>query len=89
MIDGGSSDTKDVDVYRIVPFLKYRGISRLDAVFVTHPDSDHENGIRGMLENYDKNGIRIGMLIMPDVGEESKMRSIFRWLRWRKKEAYP
>lgn len=72
LIDGGSSDTKDVDVFRIVPFLKYRGISRLDAVFVTHPDSDHENGIRGMLENYEENGIKIGMLVMPDVAAESK-----------------
>ncbi len=72
LIDGGSSDTDDVDVYRIVPFLKYRGISRLDAVFVTHPDSDHENGIRGMLENYEENGIEIGMLVLPDVARESK-----------------
>ncbi len=72
LIDGGSSDTADVDVYRIVPFLKYRGISRLDAVFVTHPDSDHENGIRGMLENYEENGIEIGMLVLPDVAGESK-----------------
>ena len=89
LIDGGSSDTKDVDVYRIVPFLKYRGISRLDAVFVTHPDSDHENGIRGMLENYDKNGIRIGMLIMPDVGEESKNEKYFSLVALAQKRGVP
>lgn len=72
LIDGGSSDKSDVDAYQIVPFLKYRGVSGLDAVFVTHPDSDHENGIRGMLENYEENGIRIGMLVLPDVEEGSK-----------------
>lgn len=72
LIDGGSSDTSDVDVYRMVPFLKYRGISYLDAVFVTHPDSDHENGIRGMLEHYGENGIGIGMLVLPDVAGDSK-----------------
>lgn len=72
LIDGGSSDTSDVDDYCIVPFLKYRGISHLDAVFVTHPDSDHENGIRGMLEDYGENGIRIGMLVLPDVAEVCK-----------------
>lgn len=72
LIDGGSSDTGGVDVYRIVPFLRYRGISRLDAVFVTHPDSDHENGVRGMLEHYEENGITIGMLVLPDVAEECK-----------------
>lgn len=72
LIDGGSSDKSDVEEYQILPFLKYRGVSVLDAVFVTHPDSDHENGIRGMLEAYEKNGIRIGMLVLPDVDMESR-----------------
>lgn len=72
LIDGGSSDKSGVEEYQILPFLKYRGVSALDAVFVTHPDSDHENGIRGMLEAYEKNGIRIGMLVLPDVDMESR-----------------
>lgn len=72
LIDGGSSDRTDVEKYRILPFLKYRGVSALDAVFVTHPDSDHANGIRGMLEAYEENGIRIGMLVLPDVAIESR-----------------
>ncbi len=72
LIDGGSSDKSGVEEYRILPFLKYRGVSSLDAVFVTHPDSDHENGIRGMLETYEENGIRIGMLVLPDVAMESR-----------------
>lgn len=72
LIDGGSSDKSDVEEYKILPFLKYRGVASLDAVFVSHPDSDHENGIRGMLENYEENGIRIGMVVLPNVAEESK-----------------
>lgn len=72
LIDGGSSDQSDVESYQILPFLKYRGVSALDAVFVTHPDSDHENGIRGMMETYEENGIRIGMLVLPDVAAESR-----------------
>ncbi|MDE7233063.1 MAG: DNA internalization-related competence protein ComEC/Rec2, partial [Lachnospiraceae bacterium] len=72
LIDGGSSDKSGVDTYQIVPFLKYRGVSGLDTVFVTHPDSDHENGIRSMLENYEESDIRIDMLVLPDVAEESK-----------------
>lgn len=72
LIDGGSSDTGDVEEYRILPFLKYRGVSYLDAVFVTHPDSDHENGIRGMLENGEESGVRIGMVVLPDVAAESR-----------------
>lgn len=72
LIDGGSSDQGNVDSYQILPFLKYRGVSALDAVFVTHPDSDHENGIRGLIHAYEENGIRIGMLILPDVAMESR-----------------
>lgn len=75
LIDGGSSDQSDVDKYQMVPFLKYRGVSGLDAVFVTHPDSDHVNGVRGMLEDYEENGIRIAVLILPDVADESKNES--------------
>ena len=72
LIDGGSTDRKDVDVYQIVPFLKYQGVSELKAVAVTHADSDHMNGICGMLENYQTNGIRIGMLLLPDISKESR-----------------
>lgn len=72
LIDGGSSSESDVAKYRIIPFLKYKGADRLDAVFVTHPDSDHENGIMEILEHYEENGIEIGALILPDVAEECK-----------------
>lgn len=72
LIDGGSSDKSDVGKYQILPFLKYRGVSSLDAVFITHPDSDHENGIRGMLESGDESGVQIGMLVLPDVAVESR-----------------
>ena len=47
LIDGGSSSVSSVGEYRIMPFLNYQGAGQLDAVFVTHPDEDHCNGIRG------------------------------------------
>lgn len=72
LIDGGSSDQKDVDIYQMVPFLKYRGVRYLDAVFVTHPDNDHINGIQGMLEAYEENGIAIGCLVLPDVAVHNR-----------------
>ena len=45
MIDGGSTDIKQVGKYRIEPFLKSKGVRKLDYVFVTHGDQDHLNGI--------------------------------------------
>lgn len=72
LIDGGSSDRKEVETYQIAPFLKYRGVSRLNAVFVTHSDADHISGIEGMLRDSGETGIEIGCLFLPDVGKESR-----------------
>lgn len=50
LVDGGSSSKNKTGQYTIVPFLKYKGVSTLDAVFLTHLDSDHISGILEMLE---------------------------------------
>ena len=68
LIDGGSTDQSGVADDRIVPFLKYEGISRLDAVVVTHPDNDHISGILDMLAQTGSEGVGIGTLYLPDVG---------------------
>lgn len=65
LMDGGSSDVKNVGRYRIEPYLKYRGVKRLDYVFVSHGDADHINGIRELLERK-KIGVDIGMLVLPE-----------------------
>ena len=72
LIDGGSSDKSNVADYQIMPYLKYEGVSYLDAVVVTHPDSDHVSGICAMLEEADISGISIGALYLPDVGETGR-----------------
>lgn len=86
LIDGGSSDQSDVASYRIIPYLKYEGASYLDAVVVTHPDSDHINGIRTMLEEMDRSGVRIGILYLPDVGKRGRTEEYCE-LEWLAKEA--
>ncbi len=50
LIDGGSTSQNKVGEYIIVPYLKYMGVSRLDAVFLTHLDSDHISGVMEILE---------------------------------------
>ncbi len=72
LVDGGSSSVGSVGKYRILPFLKYQGAAVLEAVFVTHPDEDHCNGIRELLEQGKEQGIRIKNLVLPDVAEDAR-----------------
>lgn len=50
LMDGGSSDVSKVGNYRLAPFLKAKGIRKIDAVFLSHGDADHINGIAELLE---------------------------------------
>ena len=58
-VDGGSSDEKQVGKYRILPFLKYRGVRRIDYWFVSHTDEDHISGVTEVLER----GYPVGNLV--------------------------
>ncbi|MDD6039271.1 MAG: ComEC/Rec2 family competence protein [bacterium] len=49
-IDGGSSSVSKVGTYRILPFLKYKGVRKIDYWFVSHPDADHINGLLEVLQ---------------------------------------
>lgn len=49
-VDGGSSNVGKVGTYRILPFLKYRGIRGIDYWVVSHTDEDHISGLREVLE---------------------------------------
>ena len=44
-IDGGSTDVKQVGKYRILPFLKAKGVSEISYWFVSHTDTDHVSGL--------------------------------------------
>lgn len=67
LIDGGSSNKSAVGQYQILPYLKSRGISRLDGIFISHTDQDHINGVKELMEYMGKGltTIRAGYLILP------------------------
>lgn len=71
LIDGGSSSKSRVMEYQILPYLKYEGVGHLEAVFVTHSDSDHCSAVLDMLSEYPAEGITIGSLILPAIGMDS------------------
>lgn len=59
IFDGGSSSKRNVGKQRINPFLKYHGIKRIEAVFISHPDADHMNGILELVESAGKECLQI------------------------------
>ena len=50
-IDGGSSDVKQVGKYRILPFLKSKGVASVKGWVVSHADQDHVSGLEELLES--------------------------------------
>ncbi len=74
LIDGGSSSQSGAGIRQILPCLKNRGISRLDAVLISHTDEDHISGIRELLEliRDGLTSIRVKRLILPQWLEKNE-----------------
>lgn len=72
LFDCGSSSRRNVGEYILIPYLKYRGIHQIDAVFVSHADIDHCNGIEDLLENGEQEGIEVKKLVLPEIAEDER-----------------
>ena len=72
LIDGGSTSISKIGQYRIEPFLKAKGVGRLDGIFITHMDEDHISGVRELLER----GYMIDNLILGDVQDKTQYEEI-------------
>ena len=70
LIDGGSSSKSFVGTYQIEPYLKHEGIGVLDAVFVSHEDTDHFSGVLEIMEHAAAGGIQVKALFLPDAGRD-------------------
>ena len=58
--DGGSSDVESVGKYRLIPYLKFNGIKKVDAIYLSHPHEDHYNALAMLLELSSQERISIG-----------------------------
>ncbi len=68
LYDGGSSNVKSVGNYRILPYLRWSGVTALDYIFVSHMDQDHINGIRELVEGErSAGGLPIRHAVLPDL----------------------
>lgn len=52
VVDCGSLDFKDAGASVAAPYLWTRGIVRIDTLVLTHPDADHVNGARTLIERF-------------------------------------
>lgn len=77
LLDGGSTSASQVGIYRIIPFLKYYGVRRIDYMILTHPDEDHMNGLMEVLESKQTEGIAVRRLLVPEgMDQEEEMQKI-------------
>lgn len=70
LVDGGSADQKNLGEDRLEPFLKSKGISRVDYAIISHGDQDHINGLVYLME---KSNIKIENLILPAAGRQDEI----------------
>ncbi len=66
LVDGGSTDQKQLGKNRLEPFLKSQGVSRVDCAIVSHGDQDHISGLMYLMEESD---ILIENLVLPGMGK--------------------
>lgn len=68
LVDGGSTDKKELGKNTLEPYLKSLGICQVDYAVISHGDKDHISGIQYLLE---ENGdIRIRNLVLPWLGRK-------------------
>lgn len=69
-VDGGSSDISGAGTYRILPFLKSKGIRRVDYWILSHLDEDHVSGFYEVLEA----GYEVGTVVVAEALPEDEAR---------------
>ena len=52
LVDAGDNSRQDSGKDIIVPFLHHSGVSKLDALIITHPDKDHFGGALSLLKMF-------------------------------------
>lgn len=70
-VDGGSTDVSGVGTYRILPFLKSKGICRVDYWLLSHLDEDHVSGFYEALEA----GYPVGAVIIAEQMPEDEAKT--------------
>lgn len=70
LFDCGSSSRQGVGEDVLIPFLKYYGISKIEAVLASHGDTDHTSGLEELLLLAQESHIEVGQLVLPHMKTE-------------------
>lgn len=65
LLDAGSTSKSRTGQYQIVPYLKYRGVRRLEGILVSHWDEDHISGLEDIFRWAKQDHVPIGGLYLP------------------------
>ncbi|MDF2610763.1 MAG: putative rane protein [Lachnospiraceae bacterium] len=69
LVDGGSTDIRNLGKYRLEPFFKSQGIGVIDYIVVTHTDADHISGLKEIIT---EGNIRVRYLVLPDIMDKDQ-----------------
>lgn len=64
LFDCGSTSVNNVGIYRLLPFLKTKGYGKIEGIFISHLDKDHDQGIMELLEVAKEERIEIEYLFL-------------------------
>jgi len=77
LFDAGSLDYRDAGATVVAPYLWSRGVFRVDTLFLSHPDADHVNGARSLVERF-----RIRRLVVSrSFGRSGAGAELLAWMR--------
>lgn len=74
--DCGSSSERNIVDYKVLPFLKYLGITRIEGIFVSHADADHSGGINDLIEKSEEESISVMNVFLPICAKKDKKSAI-------------
>lgn len=64
LIDCGSSDQRKLFENRLAPFLKYRGVYEVDAIFLSHLDNDHVSAVYDLLKEMRAENMKVRQIVI-------------------------
>ncbi|MCH7807691.1 MAG: ComEC/Rec2 family competence protein [Planctomycetes bacterium] len=80
LYDAGSSRPSDVGRSVVVPFLRHRGIGRIDRVYLSHPNLDHFSGLPTIISEIPTGPIIVNRYFEQRSGPRSPSRHLLKLL---------